>query len=88
MSPTRSCIACRRRKQKSELFRIVAKADTQAFLDKEYKENSRGIYLCKNKECIQKCENIINKEKFNVKISINTNSLLKLLEELKSELWE
>ncbi len=88
MNPTRSCIACRRKKDKSQLFRIVARDDKEAIYDKTAKISSRGIYICKDTKCIEKCEKLINKDKLSVKISINNNSLLEVLENLKSELGE
>ena len=48
--PTRMCVACRAKKRKQELVKIVK-------LDKEYKicsshvEGCRGIYLCKDVNC-------------------------------------
>ncbi len=53
MKNIRTCIACRAKKEKHELLRIVAK-ERQATLDETYKENARGIYLCKDKVCINK----------------------------------
>lgn len=53
MKNIRTCIACRTKKEKHELLRIVAK-DRTATLDETYKENTRGIYLCKDKACINK----------------------------------
>jgi predicted RNA-binding protein YlxR (DUF448 family) len=46
MKNIRTCIACRAKKEKYELLRIVSKERT-ATLDKTYKENARGVYLCK-----------------------------------------
>ena len=50
--PLRMCAGCRQMSGKSELIRIVLK-DGNLFIDDEKKILSRGIYLCKNNECIQ-----------------------------------
>ena len=51
--PLRMCAGCRQMSAKSELIRIVLK-DGKLFIDDEKKILSRGIYLCKNDECIGK----------------------------------
>lgn len=50
--PKRMCIACRSMRPKSELMRIVKTEDGAEF-DENQKILSRGIYLCKNEECIK-----------------------------------
>ena len=59
---TRQCLACRERKNKNELIRFV-KQKNLVELDKFNKINSRGAYVCKNKECIKKVEdkNLLNR---------------------------
>ncbi len=88
MSPIRSCIACKSRKNKEDLFRIVANIDKEAIIDRKQNINSRGIYICKNKECIEKLKKAINKNKIKLKIDINNHSILEVLEELGEEIWE
>ncbi len=51
--PSRMCIACRERFSKSELTRIVIK-DNVATLDSTMKMQARGMYICKNPNCIEK----------------------------------
>lgn len=53
MKNTRTCIACRAKRQKEELLRIVAK-ESVAVIDDEQKENTRGMYICKENACINK----------------------------------
>lgn len=53
MKNIRTCIACRTRKNKDELLRIVA-IEGVAVLDETKKANTRGIYICENKACINK----------------------------------
>lgn len=87
MNPIRSCILCRKRKPKNELFRIISK-NSEAIFDTTQKINQRSIYICREKKCIEACQNKINKNKFMVKIPLNSESLYELLEYLKSEVEE
>ena len=50
------------------------------------KENKRGIYICKNHKCVEKCINMINKNKLIVKIDVDYKSLKDLLEKIDSDL--
>ncbi len=88
MNPIRCCIACKSRKSKSELIRIVINEDGKPIVDRNQKNNSRGIYICKDKSCIENIKKAIKKKKLKIKINIDENSLLKLLEELGEEIWE
>ena len=87
MDPIRSCIVCRKKKSKKELFKIISK-EGKAHFDKIQKENSRSIYICKSHECINKCKKNIEKNKFNTKFLIDNESLLRVLLELDDELGE
>ena len=53
--PLRMCAGCRKMSEKSELIRIVLK-DLELLIDDEKKILSRGIYLCKNIECVEKAK--------------------------------
>ena len=53
-SPERTCMACRNKSEKGDLIRIVKEKKGQISIDNTYKINGRGMYICKNKECIQK----------------------------------
>ena len=88
MQPKRCCIACRSRKDKSELFRIVSDESGKAILDRNHNINSRGIYLCKDKKCINSAVKSIEKNRMNLKIKINNESILEVLKELGEEIWE
>lgn len=50
---TRTCIACRKKANKYEHIRIVS-IDKEPVIDETGKINSRGIYVCRNKECVAK----------------------------------
>ena len=49
--PMRRCIACRESKPQDELMRFTLK-DGRIVSDKETKEDGRGIYLCRSRECL------------------------------------
>jgi len=88
MVPIRCCVACRNRKEKNELYRIVADENSNAVLDREQVINKRGIYICKDKNCILSLQKAIQKNRMNLKIKINNESLLEVLKELGEEIWE
>ena len=78
----RSCIRCRKREEKSKFFRIVPDNEKKAILDEKQNINTRGIYICKNKECLQTYIKVIKKGKINIKIDLDMESLVSLLESL------
>lgn len=88
MGPTRCCIACRKRNDKKNLIRIVADQEGNAIYDKVQKENSRGIYLCRDLKCIEMMKKYILKNKFKVKISVKQESFLQLMSKMENELGE
>ena len=62
--PMRMCLSCREMTPKKQLLRIVKNSDGVIFVDDTFKANGRGAYLCKSKECIQKCikQKMLNKQ--------------------------
>lgn len=51
--PERTCAVCRNKDEKRNFIKIV-RVNGEIVLDKEQKINGRGMYVCKNNECIQK----------------------------------
>ncbi len=49
---TRTCIACRAKKQKNELIRMVAR-NSEIIKDEEQKLEGRGAYICNNSKCLE-----------------------------------
>jgi len=49
----RMCVACRASKNKKELIRLV-RTENGLTVDKTYKQNGRGAYICNNRECLEK----------------------------------
>lgn len=50
--PMRMCVGCRNMTAKSALIRVAA-VNGELFLDDSQKIQARGIYICKNKACIE-----------------------------------
>lgn len=88
MEPIRTCIVCRKKRNKNKLLRIVSDINGNAIYDSNQNCNSRGIYICKSKECIERVFSLINKKKLNLKISINNDSLIDTLKYVENELGE
>ena len=49
------CVICRNMKPKKELVRIVKNKNDEIFVDKTFKANGRGAYVCNDEQCILKC---------------------------------
>lgn len=73
--PTRMCVCCRRKGEKSSFFRM-AQRDKKYIFDKEMKIQARGFYVCKMKECIERLSK-------NKKYDIEIQCLIKMLENIK-----
>lgn len=73
--PTRMCVCCRRKGEKSSFFRM-AQRDKKYVFDKEMKIQARGFYICKMKECIERLSK-------NKKYDIEIQCLIKMLENIK-----
>ena len=54
--PQRMCIACRSMQDKRNLLRVVRTPNGEIEIDETGKKNGRGAYVCKNKDCIEKCK--------------------------------
>ena len=52
--PQRTCIGCNSKKDKKDLIRVVKNKDGIISIDLTGKKDGRGIYLCKNEECLNK----------------------------------
>ncbi len=50
--PQRMCVACKTRKDKSELLRVVLMPDGRTEIDPSGKMPGRGAYVCKDDKCI------------------------------------
>lgn len=63
MERERMCIACRQMKDKKSLVRIVKNKDNEIFVDLTGKQNGRGAYVCKDRDCFNKLkkQKLLNK---------------------------
>ena len=52
--PQRQCMACRERKEKRQLIRVVRKTDGSVCVDFSGKVSGRGAYICPDKACLNK----------------------------------
>ena len=50
----RMCISCRKRAPKQELIRIVKLRDGVVDIDESQKAQTRGVYVCRDRECVGK----------------------------------
>ena len=80
MKNIRTCIACRTRKEKGELLRIVADGNI-AVIDESQKQNTRGMYICNDKACINKLLKAKDITKC-IKIDVAGDSIKELLKNL------
>ena len=80
MKNTRTCIACRAKRQKDELLRIVAE-ENKAVVDESGKSNTRGMYICDNQSCINKLLKAKDVTKC-IKINASGESIKELLKNL------
>ena len=52
--PLRMCLSCRNHLEKEKLIRIVKNKNGEIFIDKTFKAQGRGAYVCKNEICFNK----------------------------------
>ena len=78
--PMRRCIGCMESKPKNDLIRI-AYYEGVLSVDPTGKAKGRGVYLCKNSECMQKA---IKRKAFqrSLKTELSQEQLDKIVEEL------
>ena len=49
------CIACRQMLDRNDLVRVVVAKDNTTYQIDQPKAEGRGAYVCRTKECIDKC---------------------------------
>ena len=52
--PLRTCTICRNKGNKESFVRVVRTKEGEISIDQTYKVNGRGLYVCKNGDCIAK----------------------------------
>ena len=56
--PVRQCVACRAKREKNELLRIVRTPENLLMPDVHQKQSGRGAYLCRKLSCVEKAQKI------------------------------
>ena len=69
-NPERTCLVCKEKKEKKELFRI-AEVEGQHIYDVDQDIQARGTYVCKTHECIKRLSK-------NKKINLSNEDLYKM----------
>lgn len=54
--PQRTCVVCRTRKPKADLFRLVLDARSMVCFDRSRRLQGRGAYVCFKPECLIRLE--------------------------------
>ncbi|MBQ8306592.1 MAG: YlxR family protein [Blautia sp.] len=52
--PMRQCTGCREMKPKKEMLRVIRTSEGSILLDPTGKQNGRGAYVCRSRECLEK----------------------------------
>ncbi|MEA4921000.1 MAG: YlxR family protein [Clostridiaceae bacterium] len=52
--PVRQCVACRQKKEKNALARVVRTPEGEVLYDAKGKISGRGAYICKDIKCLEK----------------------------------
>lgn len=83
-SPTRTCIACRKKFDQNDLLRIMLDENQKLTFVNEKLFNSRSAYICNSKKCLEKC---IKKRMLNraFKKSFTEDEYAKLMEEYERQ---
>lgn len=81
-NPMRRCIGCMESKNKNDLIRI-AWYEGKLTVDPTGKAKGRGVYLCKNSECMEKAmkKNAITRS---LQVEVSKDEMDRIFQELKS----
>ena len=81
--PVRMCSGCMARKEKGDLIRVVKNASGEVSLDLSGKKPGRGVYICKDVDCLRKAQKAKRFER-----SFSAAIPLEIFESLEKELME
>ncbi len=79
--PKRVCVGCREQFDKKDLVRVVRTPEGLITIDFKGKQNGRGAYLCRNRECLEKAVKNKGLERA-LKVNIPEETFERLKEEL------
>ena len=82
--PVRQCVACREKREKPDLVRVVRQPDGTVALDARGKMSGRGAYLCKSTACLDKAVKSRALQRA-LECDIPEQTLCSLREQLKEE---
>ncbi len=54
--PERTCIACRKKGDKSLFLKVVLNKNGDVKIERDAKLDGRGAYICKNIDCAKACK--------------------------------
>lgn len=80
--PMRQCVGCGEMKSKKEMLRILKTPEDKIVLDVTGKQNGRGAYICRNKECFELARKSKGLER-SFKRAVGTQVYDELLEEFE-----
>ena len=52
--PVRQCAACREKREKRDLLRVVRTPEGQVVFDPRGKVSGRGVYICRSRQCLER----------------------------------
>ena len=55
MTIERTCVACRKKSNKTDFIKVILNKNGNAYIDENKNLDGRGAYICKSAECINKC---------------------------------
>ena len=79
--PKRVCVGCREQFDKKDLVRVVRTPEGLITIDFKGKQNGRGAYLCRNRDCLEKAVKNKGLERA-LKVNIPEETFERLKEEL------
>lgn len=82
--PMRMCIACREKKTKKELIRVVRTPEGEILVDRTGRANGRGAYLCDSVACLERAVKTRALERA-LEAKVDESVFATLREALKSE---
>ena len=80
--PLRTCVSCRKTKEKPELIRLVHGSDGNISVDSNGKKTGRGAYLCRELKCWETALNS-NKIEYNLHCRVTAINRERLVTEVK-----
>jgi len=85
--PLRRCVGCNEMKPKKELVRVVRTPEGEVCLDLTGKKSGRGVYVCKNINCLEAAQKAKRFERSlstdDIKVNIPDEVYDRMAEELK-----